>query len=113
MRKFPARRLNARHIATLAAALTAGGTAALPATASANSSQLAMIQDGSELVNAPAALAQFRELGANAVRVVVRWSAIAPKPNSKKKPAFQRQRSECLPRRGLGRVRQHRSRGSG
>ena len=85
MRKFPARRLNARRIATLglAAALTAGGTAALPATASANSSQLAMFQDGSELVNAPAALAQFRELGANAVRVVVRWSAIAPKPNSK------------------------------
>ena len=100
MRKFPARRLNARHIATLAAALTAGGTAALPATASANSSQLAMIQDGSELVNAPAALAQFRELGANAVRVVVRWSAIAPKPNSKKKPTFNGNDPNAYPAAG-------------
>jgi hypothetical protein len=102
MRKFPARRLNARRIATLglAAALTAGGTAALPATASANSSQLAMFQDGSELVNAPAALAQFRELGANAVRVVVRWSAIAPKPNSKKKPTFNANDPNAYPAAG-------------
>ena len=90
MPTFPARRLTTRHIATLAlgVALSTGGAALLPAAASANSSQLEMIQDPADMVNAPATLEQFRELGANAVRVIVRWSAIAPNSTSRKKPKF-------------------------
>ena len=90
MPTFPARRLTARHITTLAlgVALSTGGAALVPAAASANSSQLEMIQDPADMVTAPATLEQFRQLGANAVRVIVRWSAIAPNSTSRKKPKF-------------------------
>ncbi len=67
-------------------ALAAG--AALPATASASRSQIAIIQDGSDLVNAPAAMQEFRQLGANTVRVIVPWATIAPSPKSTRKPSF-------------------------
>ncbi|MFZ0088708.1 MAG: hypothetical protein WAL63_04325 [Solirubrobacteraceae bacterium] len=72
----------------LGATLGLGAAAALPATASASRSQIAIIQDGSDLVNAPAAMQEFRQLGANTVRVIVPWATIAPSPKSTKKPSF-------------------------
>ncbi|HLH66300.1 MAG TPA: hypothetical protein VKV27_11400 [Solirubrobacteraceae bacterium] len=62
--------------------------AALPAPALASHTQLAIIQDGSELTNPAAALAQFRALGANTIRVVLWWSQVAPDPNSARRPRF-------------------------
>ncbi|HEX3978060.1 MAG TPA: hypothetical protein VHW96_17450 [Solirubrobacteraceae bacterium] len=62
--------------------------ASLPATASASHTQLAIIQDGSDLSNPAAAFQEFRQLGANATRVVVPWFQIAPSANSTKKPNF-------------------------
>lgn len=85
----PATKALARRWSRLAlgAAVALGGAASLPAAASANNSQIAIIQDGSDLVNAPAAMQQFRQLGATTVRVVVPWSEVAPNPTSTKKPA--------------------------
>ncbi|MGI8715037.1 MAG: hypothetical protein ACR2NR_18015 [Solirubrobacteraceae bacterium] len=64
------------------------GLATLPAASLAQSSQIAMIQDGSDLVNPTATFAEFRALGANTVRVIVPWYYIAPKPSSSTKPNF-------------------------
>jgi hypothetical protein len=72
----------------LGAALATTGAAALPVAASANPSQLAIIQDNADLNNAAAALGQFRALGANTVRVIVPWALIAPNFNATKKPNF-------------------------
>jgi hypothetical protein len=72
----------------LGAAVALGGVAALPATAAASHSQVAIIQDGTDLTNPGAAMQAFRQLGANTVRVIVPWAAIAPSPNSTKKPKF-------------------------
>ncbi len=70
-----------RHgAAALAVSLGAGAT--MPVVASASHRQIAIIQDNSDLANAPAAMAQFRALGATTVRVFLPWSAIAP--NAKK-----------------------------
>lgn len=62
--------------------------ASLPATASASHNQLVMIQDGSDLNNPTAAFQEFRQLGANSVRVVVPWGLVAPNASSTKKPNF-------------------------
>ena len=72
----------------LGAAVAVAGLASLPATAAASHNQLVIIQDGSDLNNPAAAFQEFRQLGANAVRVVVPWFEIAPSPTSKKKPNF-------------------------
>ena len=72
----------------LGVAVALAGAASLPATAAASHNQLVMIQDGSDLNNPTAAMQEFRQLGANAVRVVVPWFAIAPNASSKKKPSF-------------------------
>ncbi len=79
-----------RRRTTLAvgASLALAVAAALPATASASRSQIAIIQDGSDLFNAPAAMQEFRQLGANTVRVIVPWATIAPSPRSTRKPSF-------------------------
>src|SRR5262249_25517481 len=100
MRKLPLTRFS-RRCATLAlgATLASAGAVAIPASASADSSQIAMIQDNLDLVNAPAAMAQFRELGANAVRVIVPWSLIAPRSGSKKKPKFNANDPTAYPAR--------------
>jgi hypothetical protein len=58
------------------------GRAVLAAIATASPKQIAIIQDNSDLVNAPAAFAQFRALGATTVRVFLPWATIAP--NAKK-----------------------------
>jgi hypothetical protein len=48
-----------------------------------------MFQDGGQLQADPAgAMAKFRALGANSIRVVVFWYQIAPSPGSKKMPKF-------------------------
>lgn len=62
------------------------GTAVLPASASANSSQLVIIQDGSAFSNPAGAFKEFRSLGANTVRVIVEWAAIAPRAESSHAP---------------------------
>ncbi|MGH3266404.1 MAG: hypothetical protein ACRDNS_30925 [Trebonia sp.] len=82
-----ARRL-ARHWTRIAlgASVALGGAALLPAAAMASHSQLAIIQDGSDLTDAAGAMQQFRLLGANTVRVVIPWATIAPSPGSRHRP---------------------------
>ena len=72
----------------LGAAVGVAGLASLPATAAASHNQLVIIQDGSDLNNPAGAFQEFRQLGANAVRVVIPWAAVAPSPTAKKKPNF-------------------------
>jgi hypothetical protein len=79
--------LRAGRLALIALGLTLAA-AAMPATSAANSSQISIIQDNSDLSDPAAAFAQFRELGANTVRIIVPWSQIAPSPNAKFKPNF-------------------------
>ena len=86
-----ATRLKARVVTaiTLTASLIAAACLALPSAASASRTQLQMFQDGGQLQTVPAAaLAKFRALGANSIRVVVFWYQIAPSANSKTKPKF-------------------------
>ena len=90
MPRFPVSRSTAHRLAAVAlgASLAIAGTAALPAAATASTSQLAMIQDNLDLVNAASTFAQFRELGANNVRVIIPWSLLAPDPGARNKPNF-------------------------
>jgi hypothetical protein len=83
MKVLPRRR--ALHgAAAIAVSLAAG--AAVPAVATASHTQIAIIQDNSDLVNAPAAFAQFRALGATTVRVFLPWATIAPNANKTSAP---------------------------
>ena len=72
----------------LGAAVALGGAATLPATALANHSQASIIEDFNVLNDPVGTLTQFRELGANTVRVILPWEAIAPSPFATKKPNF-------------------------
>ncbi len=72
----------------LGAIIVAFGTASMAAIASASSTQVAIIQDNSDLTNPTGALQQFRVLGANTVRLIIPWSLVAPDSNSPKKPNF-------------------------
>ena len=81
----------------LGAALGATGAATLPAVASANSSQLAIIQDNLDLSDASSAFGQFRALGANTVRVIVPWALIAPDYSAKRKPKFDATNPSAYP----------------
>jgi hypothetical protein len=83
----------------LGAALATTGAAALPAAASANSSQVAIIQDNADLSNAAAAFGQFRALGANTVRVIVPWALVAPDYVAKKKPNFNATDPNAYPKK--------------
>ena len=86
-----ATRLKARVFTavTLTVSLIAAAGLALPSAASASKTQLQMFQDGGQLQADPAgALAKFRALGANSIRVVVFWYQIAPNSGSRKKPRF-------------------------
>jgi hypothetical protein len=73
-------------VMSLISGLGLTGAAVLPATAAANSKQLAIIQDGSALSNPGTAFTNFRSVGANTVRVIVEWAQIAPSPLSSHKP---------------------------
>ncbi|MGA9859048.1 MAG: hypothetical protein WBQ18_14380, partial [Solirubrobacteraceae bacterium] len=90
MRKLSVTKTLTRRTTTLVLGATAalGGVAALPSAAVASHSQLAIIQDGSVLSNPTGAMQEFRQLGANTVRVVVPWANIAPGPTATKKPSF-------------------------
>ncbi|HEY2317756.1 MAG TPA: hypothetical protein VGH67_05615 [Solirubrobacteraceae bacterium] len=81
------------------AAAAMAAVASLPATASASHNQLVIIQDGSDLNNASGAFQEFRQLGANAVRVVVPWSQVAPDATAKKKPNFNATDPNAYPER--------------
>jgi hypothetical protein len=83
IRALPRRR--AVHAAA-AIAVSLGAGAAVPAVATASHTQIAIIQDNSDLVNAPAAMAQFRALGATTVRVFLPWATIAPDAKQTKAP---------------------------
>jgi hypothetical protein len=99
MPKIPVNRLILRRSAMLglAAALVGAGTTVLPAAASANSSQLSIIEDNLDLYNAPLAFEQFRELGANTVRIIVPWGLIAPNATKTKKPNFNASNPNAYP----------------
>ncbi len=62
--------------------------AALASRAQAAGNQVAIIQDDAQLLTNPVGtLLRFRQLGAQQVRVALRWQLIAPDPNSFKAPA--------------------------
>jgi hypothetical protein len=84
----PRRARSRRHAALALAAITVSlaAVAVVPAAASASHRQIAIIQDNSDLVNAPAAMAQFRSLGATTVRVFLPWALIAPNAKQKSAP---------------------------
>ncbi|HEX8978016.1 MAG TPA: hypothetical protein VF781_16035, partial [Solirubrobacteraceae bacterium] len=63
---------------SLIGGLGLSGAVVLPASASASSTQLSIIQDGSAFSNPAGAFKDFRSIGANTVRVIVEWAAIAP-----------------------------------
>ncbi len=84
----------------LGALVALGAIAALPAPALASHRQLAIIEDGTELTNPAATLAQFRALGANTVRVVLWWSQVAPDPNSRVRPSFDATNPGAYPAAG-------------
>jgi hypothetical protein len=86
-----------RIVLALGATLGLAGAASLPATALASRTQLAMIQDGSVLTNPDGAMQEFRQLGANTVRVVVPWAQVAPKSTAKKKPSFDATNPNAYP----------------
>ena len=115
-RTLPFARLRARRLQLCAALLTAvAAIAAHSATASASTSQIAIIQDGNALKADPAGtISQFRELGATTIRLLVFWKDVAPSPNSKKAPEeLQGVEPELLPGQGLGPLRRDRRRGQG
>src|SRR5579875_1147746 len=81
------------HRFAAAGALSAGAVAALglamPGTAAASHSQIAMIQDdGQLLANPTGTLAQMQALGARTVRLEVYWNDIAPDVASAHTPSF-------------------------
>ena len=73
-----------------------------PPSPSASHRQIAIIQDNSDLANAPAAMAQFRALGATTVRVFLPWSTIAPNAKKTRRPSTSTRptRPPTAPRNG-------------
>ena len=76
-----------RRIQISAALIAAIASLSLVGSASASKSQVAIIQDDQAVRQDPnATLAQFRQLGATTIRVLVSWQQVAPNPNSKSAP---------------------------
>jgi hypothetical protein len=102
MPKFSAAKKLSRPWTRLAlgAALAVAGAASLPAMAMASTSQIAIIQDGSDLTNPSGAMQEFRQLGATTVRVTVPWAQIAPSPTKTKKPNFNATDPNAYPQAG-------------
>jgi hypothetical protein len=86
--------------AVLGAALALMGGAWFPSSARASRSQIAIIEDPGDLTAPAQTLAQFRELGADTVRVSIPWATIAPNPRSTKKPAFDAAHPNAYPASG-------------
>jgi hypothetical protein len=71
---------------------------ALPGFALASSGQVAILQDDVGLLTNPAqTLQQMRDLGVQMVRVSLRWSLIAPSPNSRIRPGFDATNPNAYP----------------
>jgi hypothetical protein len=86
----PAIRFTPRRFSALTAGIALAAVCLLsaPTSASASSTQIAMIQDGTQLgLNPSATLQRFRLLGATTVRVIVFWYAVAKNPGSRKAPS--------------------------
>jgi hypothetical protein len=58
------------------------------------------VHDAGALSDPQQTLAQFRELGANTVRVIIPWAMIAPSPASTKKPSFNAADPNAYPASG-------------
>jgi hypothetical protein len=71
----------------LALALVLAWAVVIASSASADTGQLAIIQDDALLQsNLPGTLQTMRELGATQVRYPLRWASVAPDPNSRHRP---------------------------
>jgi hypothetical protein len=76
-----------RRLQIFAVLATLIASMAIAATASASTTQSAVILDPSAQSTDPAAtLSQFREVGATTVRVLLKWYTVAPKANSRTTP---------------------------
>lgn len=64
----------------------------------ASHSQISILQDDPQLFNSPSStLQEMRHLGVDMVRVSMRWSVIAPSPNSRRRPHFNAANSNAYP----------------
>ncbi len=97
-----------RYLAAVCAglALMSGLAVIVPAGAAASSTQHAMIQDDGALVADPVGtLHRMRLLGADEIRIAVRWPTIAPRPGSPKRPAgFKAANPAAYPRKSWGQL---------
>jgi hypothetical protein len=92
---IPARR---GIFASLLAIAAAFALVALPAPASASSSQVSVFEDDIALFQNPVGTMQeLRHLGVTRVRVLIRWSFIAPNANSRKRPSFNASNPNAYP----------------
>jgi hypothetical protein len=90
-----ARRLILASLLGLTALLAA---VALPSTASASGRQVSVFEDDVALsANPVATMQEFRHLGVTTVRVLIRWSFIAPNPKSRKRPNFNASNPNSYP----------------
>jgi hypothetical protein len=100
MAKLFAQRLIKGRSAAVALGIATAGIlqVAVPATASASSSQITIIQDGGATgPTADATFRQFRALGASTARIILPWSQIAPDPRSFAKPNFDATNPNAYP----------------
>jgi hypothetical protein len=80
-------RTRTRRLQIFAVLATLIASMAIATTASASTTQSAVILDPSAQTTDPAAtLSQFREVGATTVRVLLKWYTVAPKANSRTAP---------------------------
>ncbi len=83
-------------IAAVLVALAMVGT--LTGGASASHLQVSMFQDDAKVLTDPAGtLLHLRQLGANQLRIAVRWLSYAPKPNSFKRPHIDATKPSAYP----------------
>jgi hypothetical protein len=76
-----------RRLQIFAVLATLIASMAIATTASASTSQTALILDpAAQSANPAATISQFREVGATTVRVLLKWYTVAPKANSKTAP---------------------------
>jgi hypothetical protein len=74
-------------LTVVALLLSAAFASALATTARADSTQITIMQDDSNVLNNPVStLDSFRALGVTDVRIFLGWESIAPSPNSRKQP---------------------------
>jgi hypothetical protein len=84
-------------LSLLIAAVSALSLVAAPS-ASASGTEISVAQDDVQLLTNPSgALQEFRHLGVSTVRLTMRWSTIAPSPNSRVKPRFNASNPNAYP----------------